>query len=63
MLKQTFLEMDSTLEIIYCEDTYYNMTKEEVVQQLLLLPLVTMYRSEYYSIPGLGIDECTVFLN
>jgi hypothetical protein len=63
MLKQTFLEMDSTLEIIYCENTYYNMTKEEVVQQLLLLPLVTMYRSEYYSIPGLGIDECTVFLN
>lgn len=40
MLKQTFLEMDSTLEIIYCEDTFPNMTKEEVVQKLLLLPLV-----------------------
>ena len=63
MVKQTFLEMDSTLEIIYCEDTFPNMTKVEVVQQLLLLPLVTLYRSEYYSIPGLGIDECTIFLN
>jgi len=63
MLKQTFLEMDSTLEIIYCEDTFPNMTKEEVVQQLLLLPLVTLYRSEYCSIPGISVEDCTIYLN
>ena len=63
MLKVTFKEMNSELEMVYSVDAYPNMSKLEVVQRLILLPLVTTYRSEYFSMPGISIEDCTVYLN
>tara|TARA_R100001443_G_C3318443_1_gene169455 strand:+ start:243 stop:434 length:192 start_codon:yes stop_codon:yes gene_type:complete len=63
MLKATFKEMNSDLEMVYSVDAYPNMSKLEVVQRLILLPLVTTYRSEYFSMPGISVEDCTVYLN
>ena len=62
MLKVTFKEMNSDLEMVYSVDAYPNMSKLEVVQRLILLPLVTTYRSEYFYMSGISVEDCNVYL-